>query len=192
MDRLEINSITLDRLKVYARQALSAQMAHDLEMRAFEEFVTDRLIYELRSTVYAHCVGVEKTSVPFSKTVTRPPTKITIASKRRYAIPHAAAALVLALAAVWNTSIGLGIAALAFVALTALTWREGAPYDVVIEHPAVTVAGSVEIEDRLYDVFPDNTVVYPDTLGAAVKLVQPQSPEVFYRYTDDLRGDADR
>lgn len=174
---------------------LSPQMLYDLEARMFEDVVSmaaQNMILEMRSTVYAHRVDVDDQIVPFSKTVQNKPTKFTIPARRRLAIPHAAAALVLALAAVWNSSIGLGVAALAFVALAALAWREGAPYSINVDYPPVTVEGEVKVRAKFFNTFPDNKVVYPDTLGSPVRIVQLDPPDVYYRHTDDLRGDADR
>lgn len=183
------NDIVLERLKVGARTALSPQMAHDLEVRMFEDVVSlaaSNMILEMRSTVYAHRVDVDDQIVPFSKTVR---VGGVVRLVPRVWLPHALTAIASVVGAVVFSSPAFALVAIVSAAI-AIANRK--PAVVEIEGEDVTVEGEVKVRAKFFNTFPDNTVVYPASLGSPVRIVQLDPPDVYYRHTDDLRGDADR
>lgn len=167
---VEMESILLDKLKVAARQQIGPQVLHDMELRTHMDYMTDRMIVDLRSHVYAHKVDSQEVTVPFSKTET-----ISVAPRRYLWTFLIASLLGLVLTAVessWPAFVMSCATALAFVIVHA-------------SNPPKTVTaraeGTVTVSRDQWNAFPDNSMVYPKTLGSPVELAIIQPPEIYYQ-----------
>ena len=182
------NERLLHAMKVAARAQLSPQIAHDLDVRVFEDVFSrmgDRLIFELRSYVYAEKIDVQDQTVPFSRTVRyRKSFPITWQSPRWVLIPFLILGIVRTTIGVvqgnlLDFAVGVGLIAAFCVAFYAFRTQH-ACMNVDDE---VTVSGDVTISATYWNKFPDNQRVYPSEFGKPVRWIEISPPS--YQYDDE-------
>jgi hypothetical protein len=168
---VEYERLILERIKVAARQVLGPQVAHDLKVQTWMEHMTDQMVLELRTHVYAHKVDHQEVRVPFQRSET-----VTVPGSRRLLWTYPLVALLGVLLGFAYESLPAfilsGAAALAFVIVHA---SNPGPYNLTVE-----AKGEVVVERDQWNAFPDNTTVYPDSLGGPVQIAQIQTPAVYY------------
>lgn len=169
---VQFDTLVLERLKFAARQHLGPQVQHDLEARAMVDRLTDRMVLDLETHLYAHKVDAQDVTVPFSKTE----AVRWQAPVRRLWVLWGIAALGTALAIAFAS---LPVLALAFA--TALAW-------VVVyasnppQEETLTVAGHAVVRREQFNAFPDNERVYPKSLGGRVQIAMIQ--DSYARYAE--------
>lgn len=173
----EHDRIVLERIKYQARQVLGPQVAHDLEIRRdVLPQMFDQMVFALRTQVYAHKLDHQDVAVPFERTETikAPTAERRVPSSAWYAL---AGLMLCGAVFAWPP---LGLLA---VGVAVLAWLDRPRSVEAIEH---TVHGEVVVHADFFNKFPDNSTVYPDSLGKPVQFIQLQPPEVRY-WRDDGR-----
>lgn len=181
---MKTEAVVLEALKVAARSELSPQLAHDLEARMYQDalgFMANRMIFELRTKVYAEKVAVDEQVVPFSKCVPYSQTKI-----ERFTPDRAAPMVGLVIGAFTSAMLGVLEPAAFFVAgflaiFAVVAYRALAPVEREITvQGVVDVSGTVTMRADYWQTFPDNTRVFPKDFGNAVRVVMPSEPTIYY------------
>ncbi len=185
-DEPSFNEVILERLKVAARAELSPQVAHDLDLQTMIDHVTDRMILQISTYVYAEKISVDDVTVPFSKTVTPPKVDVEfdVAPPDRWVavVPHGIGATVCALLAVLAGSPVFVGASACFIALAAVLWLANEPQRqrVSFQPDDVEVLGDVTIERTQWAKLPENTRVYPKEFGRSVRYAELGQPSFFF------------
>jgi hypothetical protein len=145
--------LALTKMKLSARQAITGQMMHSLEVREWADHMADRMIYELTTKVWTHEVHTEDQIVPWSAFRAVTPTE----HHRRVSL---LAALVLAgIAAIASHPITTFVCVMVGV-LIALTFKV-----------RIKVEGNTIVRAKTFNAFPDWPHVYPDEMGAVRQIV---------------------
>lgn len=157
-----LQTILLDRLKIACQQRLSAQVAHDARPEAYVDHFTDAIVVGLQSYLYKHTVDRQELRVPFSKTET-----VEVPGPRWIVAAFALLAFVSTAVGALAGSLPVFLLASMSALIGVVVYAVNPPRDVTL-----TAAGEVVVNRELFNAFPDNTMIYPGTLGAPVRMAR--------------------
>lgn len=154
-------SIVCEWLKVAARQTMSAQLIHDMDVRILRDMMRNQLIHELSTRVLAH--QVEEVEARDSAYWLEPRGRldhlalaIEVGQTPRTRTLTAAAALIGVVVAL-TTALALGVVLCVVATLLIALDVRGPRY---IEREKTLIATT-----KRWATFPENTYVYPDHMG---------------------------
>jgi hypothetical protein len=164
---IDYNAVTLERLKVAAQQRLSPQLAHDLKVETWEDLVLGQMVAQISTHVLAHRLLTDEQSATYSRTVT-----FEQPAPRWILIPHALLAVAVLVLGLVLGNLAMAAVAIPIVLVGVLADAKNPPRT----HER-TVSGTVTIPIDYYATFPENTMVYPDSLGRPYMLMQSASED---------------
>lgn len=172
---VEYSEIVLHARQVAAQMQISKQLVHDMDIRSMHDFVTDSLLYQLRTHVYTANVGDVEVTVPFAAEDT-----LEIPAPQSLVLPQAVATLAATAAALVEGSVLFFLVACLFALVSVYAFVRNPDYRLPWRKP-----GEVDVKVEIVDSFPDNSTVYPKELGRPVRIMLP--PQIDVRYFDDER-----
>lgn len=164
VDLVETDVIRLERLKVAATGKLSKQVLYNTDVDVAEDLMMNQLIYRLITHIYVDKLATKDYEAKASGTA-----EVEVPAPRGLLRPWAFLAAAFAFAGAITPSVPFMVAAAGILAVGLLIYELNPPHT-----KQVTVSGTVTVPIDYYNTFPDNETVYPDSLGGAVKLIQPR------------------
>jgi hypothetical protein len=172
--------VILERIKVQASGKIGAQVLHDMRMREHYEplaIMADDLTMQLVTYVMAHKEGEDMVSVPFRKRVDHPQQDVRIDAPLTAWALFAVGIIgaVLMLADVIGGVLGYVPGAL----FTLAFFVAAAPRRTTIKAQSGHVSGTVEVDVKKYNSFPQNNEVFNNRFGEPVRLVMYDTRAMF-------------
>jgi hypothetical protein len=185
--QVQWNEIVLSWRRIAGQAEITPQFAHDLEAEFAPALhaMGERMVLRMQSRILADKIAVDSQTIPFRKEVRPKREFVNIPAQYDRCLPHLAGAVVCATLAAISANVLVGVAAVSFVVLTALTLYTEKARIFEFDPEPVTVAGEVKIDANYYMTFPSNTRVYPKELGGPVRMVELGEPDI--RYFDGSR-----
>ena len=133
----------------------------------------ERMVYELRSYVMAHRLATTDVTEHFSRDV-----EMESGEPKHLVIPQALTVLLMTAVGLIAANILLVLAAALVALVSVVAYAYNQP-----ETLKTTVHGKVTVPITNYNTFPCNEVVYPKSLGNAVRVQQLGTP--YYEWTNN-------
>lgn len=185
---IEYETQLLEAIKIQAQATLSPQIAHDAKLSVHMRHMTDHLVLQLQSFLYGMKNEHKTQRVPFEQEVHDEQTIEFVWNPDRLAISSVLLVIVSLIVVSVIPFVGDDwiAGALPFVGFS-LALCAGVEY--VATRPRMerrkvefseTVRGVVEIDAESWTMFPENSMVFPDSLGKPQRVIRYSEPRTFY------------